>query len=204
MPSAVDEIWNEGRYRGQPWDEIEERDDVGYLLAVIDDASARLPIDASRVYVGGMSNGATMAARLACEHAERFAAVPQVSGTAAVDFAAGCRPAVHVPILQIHGTRDRYAPDAGGRARGLRARLLLHHPDRWRRAHVAGQPVVGAAVLRSDEPRLRRDDGHLGVLRGARTRRMIGNVVAPGLQSASVARGRRPGHRERSIRSRPV
>jgi polyhydroxybutyrate depolymerase len=128
MPSAVGEIWNDGRYRGDGWDEIHARDDVGYLVAVIDDACVRLPIDPSRVYVVGMSNGAPMAARLACEHAERFAAIAQVSGTAAMDVAAGCRPQVPVPILQIHGSSDRYAPYAGGRARGLRARLFLRHP----------------------------------------------------------------------------
>ena len=140
LPSAVGETWNDGRF---PRLVRDGPDDVGYLLAVIDDACARLPIDRRRIYVVGMSNGATMAARLVCEHPERIAAFAQVAGTAAVDVAAGCRPALPVPVLQVHGTGDRYAPYAGGRAHGLRARLVLRHPagpcvgvDEWARRWV--------------------------------------------------------------------
>lgn len=127
LPSALGDIWNDGRYRGPEWARIEGVDDVGYLRALIDDACARLPIDRRRIYVVGMSNGATMAARFACEHAERIAAVAQIAGTAAVEVAAGCHPIVPVPILQIHGTGDWTAPYAGGRASGLRVRLFLRH-----------------------------------------------------------------------------
>jgi polyhydroxybutyrate depolymerase len=68
-----------------------------------------------------MSNGATMAGRLACERPERIAAFAQVAGTAAVEVAARCRASVPVPILQIHGTADRATPYRGGRRRGVRA-----------------------------------------------------------------------------------
>lgn len=122
MPAAVGEIWNDGRSL-QPG--REDADDDGYLSSVIDDACARLPIDHSRVYVVGMSNGAAMAGRLACTHAERFAAVAQVSGTAAVHVAAVSNPPMPLPILNIHGTADRFAPCGGGSARGLWARLIM-------------------------------------------------------------------------------
>jgi polyhydroxybutyrate depolymerase len=87
LPSALGDIWNDGRYRGPEWARIEGVDDVGYLRTLIDDACARLPIDPRRIYVVGMSNGATMAARFACEHAERIAALAQIAGTAAVQVA---------------------------------------------------------------------------------------------------------------------
>lgn len=122
MPAAVDEVWNDGRYRGTAWDAT---DDVGYLLAVVDDVAARLSIDPGRIYVVGMSNGAAMAGRLACEHGDRFAAVAQVAGTVGEEIAAACHPTLPVPILEIHGTKDRFAPYGGGSARGLRARLML-------------------------------------------------------------------------------
>ena len=127
-PAAVGEIWNDGRYRGAGWRAVEEVDDVGYLLGVVDDVCGRLPVDRARVYVVGMSNGAVMAGRLACEHAERLAGVAQVAGTAAVDVAATCRPAAPVPVLSIHGSADRFAPYEGGRSRGIRARLVLRRP----------------------------------------------------------------------------
>ena len=122
LPYAVGEVWADGRWpeadRGTP-------DDVGYLLAVVEDAATRLPIDRERVYVVGMSNGATMAGRMACEHAELFAGVAQVAGTVAVGVAERSRPGVPLPILSIHGTADRFQPYEGGQAQGLLARLLL-------------------------------------------------------------------------------
>ena len=128
MPSAIDEIWNDGR------DPRRSTDDVAFLLAVIDDIRARTPIDDRRIYAVGMSNGATMIGRLACEKAERLAGVAQVAGTAACAIAASCRPARAVPIVQIHGTADRYAPESGGTRQGLRAALLIR---------CAGGPSVG-------------------------------------------------------------
>lgn len=140
MPAAIDEVWNDGRARGTARG---EPDDVGYLLAVVDDVAARVAIDPGRIYVVGMSNGAAMTGRLACERGERFAAVAQVAGTGGEEIAAACHPAVPVPILEIHGTKDRFAPYEGGRARGIRARLVLRHAagpsvgvDAWARLWV--------------------------------------------------------------------
>lgn len=144
MPSAVGEIWNDGRFLSMARD---GPDDVGYLLAVLDDAASRLPIDRDRIYAVGMSNGATMAGRLACEHAERLAGLAQVAGTASLDVAAGSVPAGPLPVIEIHGTGDEYAPFAGDVRAGLRARVFLRHPagpsvgvDNWAAlwAHVNG------------------------------------------------------------------
>ena len=123
VPDAIDGVWNDGRFALA--DRRGMADDVGYLTAVVDDAMARTPIDPQRVYVFGMSNGAAMAGRLACERADRFAAVAQVAGTAAHVVAVDCRPARPMPILQIHGAADHLAPYEGGRRRGPIARVLL-------------------------------------------------------------------------------
>ncbi len=124
MPRAVGEIWNDGRYGGARWPDRDGIDDVGYLLAVIDDVGERRGTDPGRIYLVGMSNGATMAGRLACERPERISAIAQVAGTAAVEVAAAHTQAVPLPVLQIHGTKDRAMPYAGGRA-GLLMRLLV-------------------------------------------------------------------------------
>ena len=68
-----------------------------------------------------------MAGRLACERPELLAGLAQVAGTAAATVAAGLRPRLAMPVIQIHGTADRYAPYAGGVRRGARARLVLRH-----------------------------------------------------------------------------
>ncbi len=124
MPAAVGEIWNDGRDAAPA---SRRPDDVGYVSTVLEDVAARLPIDQRRVYVVGMSNGAAMAGRLACERAEQFAAVAQVAGTAGVAIAVTCRPGRPVPILNIAGAADRVSPYDGGVRRGLLNRAMIRH-----------------------------------------------------------------------------
>lgn len=156
MPSAVGEIWNDGRDIAS---EGRRPDDVGYLTAVIDDATARLPIDPRRIYVVGMSNGATMAGRLACQLTDRIAAVAQVAGTAAAGVAATCRPGCPVPILNIHGSADDYAPYEGGIRHSLRGRVVLRHAagpsvgiDDWARFWTAANGALEGPVLSALPP----------------------------------------------------
>ena len=44
-------------------------DDVAFVTAMVDDIAAQTPVDSTRVYATGMSNGAMMALRLACQTA---------------------------------------------------------------------------------------------------------------------------------------
>jgi polyhydroxybutyrate depolymerase len=130
LPSAVGEMWNDGRNPAG----LVGPDDVGYLAAVVDDAIARAPVDPRRIYVVGMSNGATMAARLVCELSDRFAAFAQVSGTVAPEVVNHRGPALSTPILSIHGTGDDYAPYDGGIRHTLKGRMVLR---------VANGPAMG-------------------------------------------------------------
>ena len=50
-------------------------DDTAFFRALLDEAEARLCIDASRVFMMGMSNGAYESHRLGCEMADRIAAI---------------------------------------------------------------------------------------------------------------------------------
>jgi len=88
-------------------------DDVAYTRALLADLSHRIEVDGRRVYATGFSNGAAMAHRLACEAADRFAAIAPVGGQN--QFAlAGCTPAARIAVLDIHGTLDRCWPYEGG------------------------------------------------------------------------------------------
>jgi polyhydroxybutyrate depolymerase len=124
MPAAVGEIWNDGRDAAPPG---VRPDDVGYLTALIADATARLPVDPRRIYFAGMSNGAAMSGRMACERAELIAGIAQVAGTLGIAVAAACRPARPVPIISIHGTADHVSPYQGGTRRGLLPSLMIRH-----------------------------------------------------------------------------
>jgi polyhydroxybutyrate depolymerase len=86
-------------------------DDVGFALAVLDDLAARTPIDTTRIYATGLSNGAMMAYRLAAEASDRIAAVAGVAGAMSLGRFAPSRP---VPVLHIHSTTDPIARFDGG------------------------------------------------------------------------------------------
>lgn len=87
-------------------------DDVAFIDALLDDLGRAYPVDASRVYATGMSNGAIMAYRLAAELSERIAAIAPVSGTSATEIGQPKRP---VSVLHFHGTSDEFIPFTGGR-----------------------------------------------------------------------------------------
>ncbi len=122
MPQAGREIWNDGKYAAR-----QEIDDVGFLTAVIEDVVARTPIDRSRVYLVGMSNGSAMAGRFACERPELIAGIGHVAGTAGTGVSR-TRPAVPVPVISFHGSADRSMPYAGGRAAGVARMLMMRNP----------------------------------------------------------------------------
>ena len=78
-------------------------DDVGFLRAVVDDLSTKLCIDTGRVYATGMSNGATMAHRLACEASDLVAGIAPTAGRIAID---SCTPSTSVSVIIYHGMED--------------------------------------------------------------------------------------------------
>jgi len=78
-------------------------DDTGFFKKLLDEAEARLCVDTDRVYMMGMSNGAYQSHRMACELADRVAAVGPVAGLL---LFSGCAPSRPVPIMMINGTAD--------------------------------------------------------------------------------------------------
>jgi polyhydroxybutyrate depolymerase len=80
-------------------------DDVAFLSAVLDEVEAQFLVDTLRVYLFGYSNGAFMAYRMACERADRFAAIVGLSGATWSD-PSSCNPSEPVHTLEIHGTAD--------------------------------------------------------------------------------------------------
>jgi polyhydroxybutyrate depolymerase len=110
-PDGAGRSWNAGDCCGAA--EAEDVDDVAFLEAVIDDLGAALPVDPRRVYVAGMSNGAMMAYRLACE-SDRLAAIAAVAGT----LVTACPDPAPVSVLAIHGLDDDTVPFEGGPGHG--------------------------------------------------------------------------------------
>lgn len=86
-------------------------DDVGFVRALLDRLETNACIDRRRVYAQGMSNGAILSHRLACELADRIRAIGPVAGT---NMSPSCSPTRPVPVRGIHGSADAFVPYAGG------------------------------------------------------------------------------------------
>jgi polyhydroxybutyrate depolymerase len=107
--SAGSFSWNGGTANLPP--EVQAADDVAFVGAVLDDLGRAFPVDAGRVFVTGISNGAVLAYRLAADLADRIAAIAPVAGTLP---GVPCRPSRPVPVLHFHGTEDGFIPFHGG------------------------------------------------------------------------------------------
>ena len=101
--------WNGGGCCG--YSQAAAIDDVGFVGAMIDRLEGAVCVDRRRIYATGMSNGAIMSHRLACDLSHRIRAVGSVAGAM---MAMPCVPDRPVPVLEIHGTNDLHVPYAGG------------------------------------------------------------------------------------------
>jgi len=109
-PDGIDFSWADGRGASIP--DRQGVDDVGFLVALADRLSRDYGIAPGRVFATGMSAGAFMVARLACERADLIAAVAPVAGTLGAVFP--CTPSRPVSVLQMNGTGDPVVPFDGG------------------------------------------------------------------------------------------
>lgn len=118
-PNGIDRHWNDGRSADETgWKaQGENVDDVGFISALIDELVRTRNADPRRVYVTGVSNGGQMAHRLACELADKVAAIAPVIAQMPAHFAPRCKPARPVSVLMMPGTDDPLIPWEGGTIR---------------------------------------------------------------------------------------
>lgn len=118
-PNGIDKRWNDGRSKEETgWrTHRENADDVGFISALIDELVETRNVDPRRVYVTGVSNGGQMAHRLACELADKIAAIAPVIAQMPAHFAPRCKPARPVSVLMMPGTDDPLIPWEGGTIR---------------------------------------------------------------------------------------
>ena len=140
-PDGIDFSWADGRGASVP--DREGVDDVGFLATLIDRLSHDYGIPAGRVFVTGMSAGAFMANRLACDRADLISAIAPVAGTLGVGVP--CNPSRPVSVMQVHGTADPVVPFDGGPMVGRGgASDIISAPalaDRWRAIDGCPAPV---------------------------------------------------------------
>jgi polyhydroxybutyrate depolymerase len=141
-PDGIDMSWADGRGASVP--DRQGVDDVGFLSALIGRLSSEYAIPPGRVFVTGMSAGAFMATRLACDRADLVSAVAPVSGT--LGAGVNCAPSRPVSLLLTHGTGDTVVPYGGGPMVGRGgASEIISAPalaDRFRQIDGCPGPLV--------------------------------------------------------------
>ncbi len=112
-PDGIEKHWNDGRDDVNYRSHREKIDDVGFISALIDRLAGELNIDGNRIYSTGISNGALMSYRLACELPEKVAAVAPVAGAMPLNLSSHCLPLRPIPMLIINGKDDPLVPWEG-------------------------------------------------------------------------------------------
>jgi polyhydroxybutyrate depolymerase len=100
--------WNSGACCGYAMEN--KVDDVAFFRALIAKLEKDYSVDPRRIYATGISNGAMMSYRLACELSDKFAAIAPVEGAQDIP----CHPSSPVAVIVFHGTADHLVPFNGG------------------------------------------------------------------------------------------
>lgn len=103
-----DSTWNAGFCCGGA--QTNGVDDVGATAALLDHLETVACVDPTRIHATGISNGAFMAHRLACDLADRIAGIAPVAGG---NLMLVCTPSRPVPVIHFHGTGDAIVPYTG-------------------------------------------------------------------------------------------
>lgn len=117
--------WNAGHCCGYAYQH--HIDDVGFIDRLLDVVIKQYPIDPTRVYVTGMSNGAMMAYYLAEKLPDRIAAIAPVAGGRMPDTSKPLKP---MPIMHFHSLDDPRALYHGGLGPAFPfTNQRVQHPD---------------------------------------------------------------------------
>jgi polyhydroxybutyrate depolymerase len=115
-PEGFKRGWADGR--GISHADKRDVDDVAFIDRLINVLEEEFPIDSSRIYIAGHSNGGFMAQRLAIEYPQYFAAIAVVAASVSEWLATRFTSGGMMPILFINGTADTVTPYLGGRQPG--------------------------------------------------------------------------------------
>ena len=100
-PEGVKRSWNVGKAI------LNDENDIGFVNALIDSVSLKYNIDSNRIYACGLSNGGTFSYELICGLSNKIAAFGSVGGNFSINENRLCNIDREIPLIHIHGTRDR-------------------------------------------------------------------------------------------------
>lgn len=165
-PDGMDWRWNDGRGNGAA------QDDVEFIRLLLDSLGRELPVDPKRIYATGISNGAGLAYRLACDLPGTVAAIAPVAGALAAALEERCAATRPVSVISFQGTRDRLMPYEGGNVAARRGQVLSAPRSAALFAEVNGCTASPAVTAEPDTAR----DGtrvHRSIYTGCREGREV-------------------------------
>ena len=126
-PDGIELNWNDGRMDEEANDRAhrENIDDVGFISDLIDLMIKDYNADPKRVYVTGISNGAILSYRLACELSQKITAIAPVDGNIPYMLISECSPSGPVSVLAINNINDPLVPFYGGEIQGRIKKVKL-------------------------------------------------------------------------------
>lgn len=141
------QAWNDGSGRGHV--ARAGIDDVSFLGALIDRVAERLPVDRTRVFAAGFSNGASMAYRLGVALGARLRGIAAIAGHCWVEGPpAGGTPS----LLAMVGDADPLSPLEGGTVTTPWGHAATHPAPRASAARWAGWAGCPEPPVAQDGP----------------------------------------------------
>jgi polyhydroxybutyrate depolymerase len=116
-PKSFNAHWNCGTKALQ----IQDVDEIGFIVSLIDNLSPQFNIDSKKVFVTGLSSGGSMCFTLAGRLSEKIASIATVGSTIFEDMLPELKPKVPLSVLHIHGTKDPVIPWQGGNTSNIKA-----------------------------------------------------------------------------------
>ncbi len=110
-------------------------DDDGYIFGVVDELIRKGVADKNRIYVSGISDGATLVIKLVCHTDSPFAAAVHLVGSLPDQYMADCKSAKPTPFMAIAGTTDRILPYDGRLSQYGRSLPIPELMEFWRLKH---------------------------------------------------------------------
>ena len=114
-PKSFGFDWNDCSSIGNTAVDGVRADDAGFLAELVDKLVGEIGVDPRRVFAAGVSNGGSMALRLALEHPKRYRAVAAALANVPAPQNFQCQPVAQTPsVMILNGTEDPLVPYAGG------------------------------------------------------------------------------------------
>jgi polyhydroxybutyrate depolymerase len=113
-PEGIDNRWTDGRATVGVDDSQRRPDDVGFINKLIDTLIKNYPVDASRIYATGVSNGGVMSYRLGVNLKGKIKGIASFVANVGEDFSKHNSPTVPIDVIIVNGTADPIMPYDGG------------------------------------------------------------------------------------------